>query len=52
MQVREATIQDAPTLLRVLLESFKEYEGKLDPPSAAHVETVESMSKSSMLITS
>ena len=45
MLLREATKRDAFDLLRVMLEAFKEYEGVLDPPSAAHTETVESMHK-------
>ncbi len=39
----EASQADAPTLLQLMLTAFQEYEGALDPPSAAHKETVESV---------
>jgi ribosomal protein S18 acetylase RimI-like enzyme len=38
--LREATKEDAPTLLRLMHAAFEEYKNVLDPPSAAHTETV------------
>jgi ribosomal protein S18 acetylase RimI-like enzyme len=43
MRLREATMEDAATLLRLMHSSFEEYLGLLDPPSAAHDETVETV---------
>jgi GNAT superfamily N-acetyltransferase len=45
MFLREATPEDAGVLLRLMLAAFKEYDGLLDPPSAAHDETVETVLK-------
>jgi ribosomal protein S18 acetylase RimI-like enzyme len=39
--LREATCDDAPTIVAVLQAAFEEYRGRLDPPSGAHRETVE-----------
>ena len=41
-RIRNAAAVDAESLLRVLLASFAEYAGRLDPPSGIHAETVES----------
>jgi GNAT superfamily N-acetyltransferase len=41
--VRSAHPHDAAILLRLLVSAFGEYEGKLDPPSGANAETVESI---------
>ena len=41
----EASENDAPTLLRLMLAAFQEYDGSLDPPSAAHTETIDGVSK-------
>jgi ribosomal protein S18 acetylase RimI-like enzyme len=43
LSLREATEQDAATLLRVMQAAFAEYLGQLDPPSGVHRETVESI---------
>jgi ribosomal protein S18 acetylase RimI-like enzyme len=40
MTIREAILDDAPTLLALMVAAFAEYEGLLDPPSGAHGETV------------
>lgn len=45
LSLLEASDEDAPTLLQLMLVAFQEYEGVLDPPSAAHTETVESVNK-------
>jgi len=42
-EVRAAHAGEAGILLRLLALAFSEYEGKLDPPSGAHGETVESI---------
>src|SRR5688572_27841355 len=39
----EASESDAPTLLRLMRAAFQEYDGTLDPPSAAHTETIDSV---------
>lgn len=41
--LRETTEADAPVILHILREAFKEYHGKLDPPSGVQRETVESI---------
>src|SRR5262245_43427958 len=41
--VREATREDAETILSLLYAAFQEYVGVLDPPSSVHKETVESI---------
>jgi ribosomal protein S18 acetylase RimI-like enzyme len=43
MRLREATIEDAATLLRLMHSAFEEYVGHLVPPSAAHDETVQTI---------
>src|SRR5262245_66032573 len=37
--IREAGREDAPTLFRLMIAAFAEYEGVLDPLSGAHHET-------------
>jgi ribosomal protein S18 acetylase RimI-like enzyme len=39
----EASPEDASTLLRLMLSAFHEYEGVLEPPSAAHAETIDTI---------
>ncbi len=39
--LREATEDDAATIVAVVHAAFEEYRGRLDPPSGAHGETVE-----------
>ncbi len=41
--VREARRDEAELLHDLLLRAFKEYEGRLDPPSGVHAETVASV---------
>ena len=41
--LREATLEDVPSLVTVIHESFEEYRGRLDPPSGAHDESEESI---------
>lgn len=41
--LRQATEQDIPELVQVIHAGFEQYRGKLDPPSGAHTETVESI---------
>jgi GNAT superfamily N-acetyltransferase len=41
--LRQAAVEDAPTILRLMQAAFEEYEGVLDPPSGAHQETIESV---------
>src|SRR5690242_6494570 len=41
--LREATADDIPAALAVLHAAFEEYRTRLDPPSSAHRETVESL---------
>ena len=43
MALRDATDRDVPSLLDVMLSAFLEYQLVLDPPSAAHAETVETV---------
>ena len=43
--LRKAADQDAPILLRIMQAAFEEYVGRLDPPSAAHTETIENVRK-------
>jgi GNAT superfamily N-acetyltransferase len=38
--IREANVQDAETILRLMLAAFAEYDGVLNPPSGAHDETI------------
>jgi GNAT superfamily N-acetyltransferase len=42
-EVRAARVAEAAILHRLLVLAFSQYEGKLDPPSGAHGETVESI---------
>jgi GNAT superfamily N-acetyltransferase len=41
--LREAATADIPAALAVLHTAFEEYQGRLDPPSRVHRETVESL---------
>jgi ribosomal protein S18 acetylase RimI-like enzyme len=41
--LREATGADAPAIVAVVHAAFAEYRDKLDPPSSAHNETVETI---------
>ncbi len=43
--LRDATLEDAPTVAHVVRQAFAEYETWLTPPSAAHAESVESVSR-------
>ena len=43
--LREATAADLPTLLTLVHVAFEEYRGRLDPPSGAHAETLESLGR-------
>ncbi len=43
MALREATDRDVPAILDVMLDAFREYKLVLDPPSAAHAETVDTV---------
>lgn len=43
VDLRDATIEDVPTLLGLVQTAFEQYRGRLDPPSGAHRETVESI---------
>jgi N-acetylglutamate synthase-like GNAT family acetyltransferase len=43
ISTREAVSSDAQMILSLVHEAFKQYEGKLDPPSGAHKETVETI---------
>jgi hypothetical protein len=43
--LREAVPEDTPTMLRLMLASFREYADVLDPPSAAHSETIDTVRK-------
>lgn len=43
--LREAVDRDAPALVRLMHAAFAEYLGRLDPPSAAHTESIESVRK-------
>jgi len=39
--LREATAADIPTLVTLVRTAFEDYRGRLDPPSGAHNETLE-----------
>jgi GNAT superfamily N-acetyltransferase len=41
LPIREATIDESELIYQVMIESFKEYDGKLNPPSGALKETVD-----------
>lgn len=43
VSLREATAEDAPSLVDVIHQAFEEYRGRLDPPSGAHDESGESI---------
>jgi GNAT superfamily N-acetyltransferase len=43
MTIAEAAVADASTLVRLMKTAFQEYEGVLDPPSGAHVETLDTV---------
>ena len=43
IELREATTADLPALLALVHQAFEEYRGRLDPPSGAHAETLESL---------
>ena|SRR5689334_8450964 len=45
MTIREAVVNEAPTLLRLMQMAFQEYDGVLDPPSGAHTETIETVQR-------
>jgi ribosomal protein S18 acetylase RimI-like enzyme len=42
-RVREARSDEAGLLLDILLRAYREYEGRLDPPSGVHLETMASI---------
>lgn len=41
--VTDATSAQAPIVHRIMLAAFEEYRGMLEPPSGAHLETVETV---------
>jgi hypothetical protein len=43
--IRETTANDALAVLNILHEAYEEYRGRLDPPSGAHAETSDSVTK-------
>jgi ribosomal protein S18 acetylase RimI-like enzyme len=43
--IRPAVTTDAPTLVGIIHAAFEEYRGQLDPPSGAHSETVDTISR-------
>ena len=43
MVLRNASVEDAPTLLRLMHAAFEEYRGMLAPPTGAHDETIDSV---------
>jgi predicted N-acetyltransferase YhbS len=43
IDLRNATAADLPTLLTLIHQAFEEYRGRLDPPSGAHAETLETL---------
>jgi GNAT superfamily N-acetyltransferase len=43
INLRPATGDDAPVLLAILHAAFEEYRGRLDPPSGAHSETLDTI---------
>lgn len=44
-QITHATLDQAPLVHQIMLEAFEEFRGVLDPPSGAHIETVEKVLK-------
>ncbi len=45
MALRDATDRDVQALLEVMLAAFLEYQQVLDPPSASHTETLETVGR-------
>lgn len=45
LEIRPATLDDAETILNLLHTAFEEYRGKIDPPSGAHSERLETVQK-------
>jgi predicted N-acetyltransferase YhbS len=43
IDLRVATAADLPTLLTLVHQAFEEYRGRLDPPSGAHAETLDTL---------
>ena len=43
MVLRKATYDDIPTLVTLIHTAFEQYRGRLEPPSGAHRETVQSI---------
>jgi len=43
MVLRKATYDDIPTLVTIIHTAFEQYRGRLEPPSGAHRETVQSI---------
>ena len=43
--LREAIAADLPTLLALVHGAFEEDRGRLDPPSGAHAETIETLGR-------
>lgn len=41
--LRQASLEDAPTILCLMRAAFEEYEAVLDPPSGAHQETIDTV---------
>ncbi|WP_236292683.1 GNAT family N-acetyltransferase [Paenibacillus allorhizoplanae] len=41
VRIREASIDESELIYQVMIEAFKEYNGKLNPPSGALMETVD-----------
>ncbi|NQX61417.1 GNAT family N-acetyltransferase [Paenibacillus qinlingensis] len=41
LPIREAAIDESELIFQVMIKSFQEYDGKLNPPSGALLETVE-----------
>lgn len=46
VRIRPALNSDAPRIVEIVHDSFREYLGVLDPPSGSHAETVEAISQS------
>ncbi len=44
--LRPATVEDAPIILAITRAAFQEFQGRLDPPSGALHETLESLAQS------
>jgi ribosomal protein S18 acetylase RimI-like enzyme len=40
-QIKEATVEESDLIFHVMVDSFKEYDRKLNPPSGALLETVD-----------